>query len=56
MGVIIGLFSFFIIAYAYVSIENFFIKSLDIIDENLDEKTIIMFEETIEEDLIQKRR
>ena len=52
MGVIIGLFSFFIIAYAYVSIENFFIKSLDIIDENLDEKAIIMFEETIEEDSI----
>ncbi|MBR4830629.1 MAG: hypothetical protein IKZ96_02565 [Bacilli bacterium] len=52
MGVIIGLFSLFITAYAYVSIENFFIKSLDIIDENLDEKAIIIFEETIEDDSI----
>lgn len=52
MGVIIGLFSFFIIAYAYVTIENFFIKSLDVIDETLDEKAIIIFEETIEDDSI----
>ena len=52
MGVIIGLFSFFIIAYAYVTIENFFIKSLDVIDENLDEKAIIIFEETIEDDSV----
>ena len=47
---IIGLFSFIIIAYAVTSIENYFIKSVDVINDKLDEKDIIIFEEIIEDD------
>lgn len=49
MYFVISLFAIFIILYAYVSIENIFVKALDVINEDLDEKAIIMFQETIED-------
>ena len=46
---IITLFIFFILAYAFTTIENYFVKSTDIIIEDFDEKEIIVFEEVVED-------
>ena len=44
MYFIIGLFIFFILAYAFIAIENYFVKSLDVINEEIGEKEIVFFE------------
>ena len=51
MYFLIVLFIFFIGAYAFTSIEDYFVKSLDVINEELDEKTILVFEEVVEDNI-----
>jgi len=46
---IICLFSFIMIAYALTTIENYFVKSVDVINDKLDEKDIVVFEEIVED-------
>ena len=50
MYFIIVLFIIILILYAYNAIENHFIKSVDVIKEDLEEKDIIFFQETIDEE------
>ena len=52
MYFIIGLFIFFILAYAFIAIENYFVKSLDVINEEIGEKEIVFFEEIHEDNEI----
>lgn len=49
MYVLIALFCIIILLYAITTIENYMVKSLDVIEEDLDEKDIVVFQEIIEE-------
>lgn len=47
---LIGLFIFILCAYAFNTIENQFIKTVDVINENLEAKDILFIQETKEDD------
>ena len=49
MYFLIAMFVFFIGLYTYNTIEDIMVKRVDLIKEDLDEKTIIFFEETVED-------
>ena len=49
---LIALFIIILVLYAFNALENYFIKSVDVINENLDSKEIVFFVETIEDNEI----
>ena len=50
MYFIIALFSFFIFLYAFIAIENYLVKAQDVINKSIEDKAIIIYEETIDTD------
>ena len=49
MYFLIGLFVFFMFLYTYSTIENYLVKAQDVINEELDDKDIVIFQEIIED-------